>query len=113
MNWFDDCRYIVVDDVPWNKYEDKNFPPKKDFLTANDSTVVSIWSWYHFDTDTFFFTLQATGMRKTKLPISVKVPSIYLMNPGMEGSLFEKKTKQQKQDYIYWKKRAFVIRMRT
>ena len=43
MSWFDDCRYIVVDDVPWDDYMKRKFPVKEDFLTANGDTVVSVY----------------------------------------------------------------------
>ena len=43
MNWFDDCRYIVVDDVPWDDYKKRNFPVKEDCLTANGDHIVSVY----------------------------------------------------------------------
>ena len=38
--WRDDARYLVFDDIPWDRFSDFNYPNKKDLLTANGSVGV-------------------------------------------------------------------------
>jgi hypothetical protein len=33
--WNDQARYLIFDDIPWDKFEERNFPSKKDLLSAN------------------------------------------------------------------------------
>ena len=34
-SWNDQARYLIFDDIPWDKFEERNFPSKKDLLSAN------------------------------------------------------------------------------
>jgi len=91
--WSDYARYSVYDDVPWDKFEQHNFPSKKGLLTQNGPLPV---------TDKY---------RKT-LTINVQQHAIVLMNPEDAGSLnAEPKNEQQKQAADYWKERLYIYRM--
>lgn len=39
-SWNDHARYLIFDDIDWNKYELLGFPSKKDLLTQNGPTNV-------------------------------------------------------------------------
>ncbi|CAF4166494.1 unnamed protein product, partial [Rotaria sp. Silwood2] len=92
-SWHKKARYLVFDDIPWDEWENLNFPSKKDMLTANGKVAV---------TDKYERTVK----------IDVKVPSIVLLNPGDDGSLSkEPVTRQQIADADYWSRRAVVYRM--
>ena len=41
-DWKDDARYMVIDDVPWNKFKHYNYPQKKTLLTCNEQITVRI-----------------------------------------------------------------------
>jgi hypothetical protein len=38
--WCDEARYLVFDDISWEDFEKRNFPSKKDLLSANAPVAV-------------------------------------------------------------------------
>ena len=40
-SWSDYARYSVYDDIPWDAFEDRNYPSKKGLLTQNGKLGVS------------------------------------------------------------------------
>ena len=48
MRWNDDADYIVTDDIPWDKFETRGFPPHRDLLTGQDTLTVCFSSCLHF-----------------------------------------------------------------
>ncbi|CAF4029748.1 unnamed protein product [Adineta steineri] len=91
--WDDQARYLIFDDIPWDKFEDLNFPSKKDLLSANGA-------------------VSCTDKYKPTVTIKVKVPAIVLLNPGDEGSLTAPAvTQKERQHADYWSKRAVVYQM--
>ena len=40
--WNDYARYAVYDDIPWDQFQTRNFPSKKDLLTQNGKMHVRI-----------------------------------------------------------------------
>ncbi|CAF3513656.1 unnamed protein product [Rotaria socialis] len=88
--WSDDARYLVFDDIPWDEFENRNFPSKKDLLSANGAVAV-------------------TDKYQPTVTINVIMPSIVLLNPGDEGSLTAiPVTEQEQRQAKYWTKRAVV-----
>ncbi|CAF1340813.1 unnamed protein product [Rotaria magnacalcarata] len=91
--WSDDARYLVFDDIPWDEFENRNFPNKKDLLSANGAVAV-------------------TDKYQPTVTINVTMPSIVLLNPGDEGSLTAiPVTEREKHQAEYWAQRAVVYRM--
>jgi len=39
-SWKDSARYLIFDDIPWDKFDQLGFPPKKALLTQNGLTMV-------------------------------------------------------------------------
>ncbi|CAF1108919.1 unnamed protein product [Rotaria magnacalcarata] len=94
-NWNSMARYSVYDDIGWDNFEKMNYPSKKDLLTQNGLTG-------------------ATDKYRHSTMINVVQPAIVLLNPGKdEGSLTAKAmTKEAQEEADYWKKRAFIYRMK-
>ncbi|CAF1429479.1 unnamed protein product [Adineta steineri] len=91
--WNNDARYMVIDDVAWDEYEDTWFPDKKGMLGCNED---------------LFAPDKHQGARK----IRVRMPAIMLLNYENAGSLLAKPvTEEQKATARYWEERAFVIQM--
>ncbi|CAF2045937.1 unnamed protein product [Rotaria magnacalcarata] len=89
----DDARYLIFDDIPWDEFENRSFPSKKDLLSVNGAVAV---------TDKYHLTVT----------INVTMPSIVLLNPVDEDSLTViPATEQEKRQAEYWAKRAVVYRM--
>ncbi|CAF4026976.1 unnamed protein product [Rotaria magnacalcarata] len=89
----DDARYLIFDDIPWDEFENRSFPSKKDLLSVNGAVAV---------TDKYHPTVT----------INVTMPSIVFLNPGDEDFLKAiPVTEQEKRQAEYWAKRAVVYRM--
>jgi energy-coupling factor transporter ATP-binding protein EcfA2 len=39
-SWKDSAHYLIFDDIPWDKFDQLGFPPKKALLTQNGLTMV-------------------------------------------------------------------------
>ncbi|CAF1458138.1 unnamed protein product, partial [Rotaria sordida] len=85
-NWNPMARYSIYDDIGWDNFEKMNYPSKKDLLTQNGLTGV---------TD------------------KITVFSMYDFYSKDEGSLTaEPQTKDAEEEAEYWKKRAYIYRMK-
>ncbi|CAF1581087.1 unnamed protein product [Adineta ricciae] len=91
--WKDSARYLIFDDIPWDKFEQLGFPPKKALLTQNGTTIV-------------------TDKYKPCIEINIQQPAIVLLNAEDAGSLIAEARNTEDQEFVgYWQHRAIIYQL--
>ncbi|CAF1383390.1 unnamed protein product [Rotaria sordida] len=95
--WNENARYSVFDDIPWDEYEKRNFPDKKNLLTQNGLTNVRV----------------ATDKYSRTVEINITQPAIVLLNPDRDAGVLgrEPRNDEEKKEMTYWNERALIYRM--
>ncbi|CAF4079530.1 unnamed protein product [Adineta steineri] len=93
-SWKNSARYLIFDDIPWDKFEQLGFPSKKSLLTQNGLTM-------------------ATDKYRPSTRINIRQPAIVLLNDEDAGSLIPQPpiTVEQQQTFNYWQHRAIIYHM--
>ncbi|CAF2076055.1 unnamed protein product [Rotaria magnacalcarata] len=89
IRWNNKATYIVIDDVPWDKFEDRGFPAHKDLLTGQE-----------------YVSAEEKGSKPKA--IATKMPAIVLLNPEDARSLLNPSTDEERASLKYWQQRAYI-----
>ncbi|CAF2009932.1 unnamed protein product [Rotaria magnacalcarata] len=81
--------YIVIDDVPWDKFEDRVFLSHKDLLTGQQ-----------------YVCAKEKGSKPK--PIVTKMQAIVVLNPEDARSLLNPSTDKEKASLKYWQQRTYI-----
>ncbi|CAM4835020.1 unnamed protein product [Rotaria magnacalcarata] len=89
IRWNNKSTYIVIDDVPWDKFEDRVFLSHKDLLTGQQ-----------------YVCAKEKGSKPK--PIVTKMQAIVVLNPEDARSLLNPSTDKEKASLKYWQQRTYI-----
>ncbi|CAF2105272.1 unnamed protein product [Rotaria magnacalcarata] len=89
IRWNNKSTYIVIDDVPWDKFEDRVFLSHKYLLTGQQ-----------------YVCAKEKGSKPK--PIVTKMQAIVVLNPEDARSLLNPSTDKEKASLKYWQQRTYI-----
>jgi len=116
-DWKNYADYVVIDDVPWDQFENRHFPSKKALLTCDEPAYVSVFLLYknseRFSYLYFLVYIRLTiNVKKQENSILICPPSFYLILKMLEVYLTHQTTKKKQTAIIGKKMLLFMLWVR-